>query len=242
MSLHRLVKRVVPERFKEALKRDLGVPSMERSLLALRTNGFSPRVVIDIGAYKGEWTAFCKGLWAHSSVLMLEGNPQRAAALQEISRRWDKVTAEHALLGPAPQSAVNFYEQESASSVLPEAAKQNQPFTTLPMRTLDDVTEGTIFRKPDFIKLDVQGYELDILQGGRRTLQSAEVVLTEVNFIAIYQGAPLLRDVIEFFASEGFRTYDIATLYRRPLDQALWQADLIFVRHNSSLVSSLRFE
>lgn len=240
--MNRLVKRMVPARFKEALKKDLGVPSMERSLAALQANGFSPRVVIDIGAYKGEWTVFCKDLWPESSVLMLEGNPQRAAALQDMSKRWGGVSAEHALLGPAAQSAVPFYEQESASSVLPEAAKKNQPFTTLPMRTLDEVTAGTIFSKPDFLKLDVQGYELDILKGGRLTLQGAEVVLTEVNFIAIYQGAPLLRDVIEFFEGEGLRAYDIATLYRRPLDGALWQADLIFVRHNSPLVSSLRYE
>jgi FkbM family methyltransferase len=208
----------------------------------LRANGFTPRVAIDAGAYHGEWTDLCKEIWPQSSVLMLEGNPERAAVLKRSLSRWHGVSAEQVLLGPASEAAVPFYEQEAASSVLPETAKENQPFIMLPMRALDDVTAGTIFRKPDLIKLDVQGYELDSLKGGRLTLESAEVVLTEVNFIPIYDGAPLVREVMEFFADAGFRAYDIATFYRRPLDGALWQTDMFFVRYESPLIASVRYE
>ena len=72
--------------------------------------------------------------------------------------------------------------------------------------------------------------------------EPAEVVLTEVNFIPIYRDAPLLSDVVRFFAEAGFRAYDLATLYRRPLDGALWQTDIVFVRNASRLISSVQYE
>ena len=52
--------------------------------------------------------------------------------------------------------------------------------------------------KPEFIKLDVQGYELAVLDGGQRVLKSAEVVLMEVNLLEILEGAPLFHDVVSY--------------------------------------------
>jgi hypothetical protein len=137
---------------------------------------------------------------------------------------------------------VPFYEQESASSVLPESAKTGQPSTDLSMQTLDEAVSNTGFAAPDFVKVDVQGYELEVLKGGRKALQSAEAALLEVNLLEIYEGAPLLHEAICFMANEGFRAYDVCTLYRRPLDRALWQMDIIFARDGSPLVSSKRYE
>ncbi len=110
------------------------------------------------------------------------------------------------------------------------------------MRTLDAMTQGTRFREPDLIKLDVQGYELEILKGGRETLRSAQAVLMEVNLLPIYRGAPLLQEAVDFLGAAGFRAYDFSGMIRRPLDGALWQADVVFVRSNSPLVSSDRYQ
>jgi len=66
--------------------------------------------------------------------------------------------------------------------------------------------------------------------------------LLEVNLLEIYEGAPLLHEALCFMAAEGFRAYDVCTLYRRPLDHALWQMDMIFVRSDSSLVAFKRYE
>lgn len=242
MTLGRLVKGMVPSRWKEEIKNYFGVPSVGMSLRLLRANGFHPTVVIDVGAYRGDWAKLCNEIWPDASILMIEANPERAQQLQQMKARFPGTTAEQALLGGAPQPAVPFYEQESASSVLPEAAKEQQFSFSLPMRTLDEVTSTTRFQTPDLLKLDVQGYELEVLKGGERTLKSAEAVLLEVNFIEIYQGAPLLRDVVNHLGNAGFRAYDVANLYRRPLDKSLWQADMVFLRNGSTLVSSNRYQ
>ncbi len=111
MSLPKLASILIPDRFKEAVKESLGVPSIRRSLRLLRANGFHPRMAVDIGAYKGEWMALCKGIWPETAVLMIEADPERARALQALAIRWQGVTAQQALLGPSERDGVPFYEQ-----------------------------------------------------------------------------------------------------------------------------------
>ncbi len=57
---------------------------------------------------------------------------------------------------------------------------------------LDDIAEiGDI----DFIKIDVQGSELTVLQNAARVLSTAVLIQTEVEFVEIYKGQPMFADV-----------------------------------------------
>ena len=145
------------------------------------------------------------------------------------------------LLGPDVAGRVKFYEGDTASSVLPDANHDNSRFRMLPMTTLDDLQAQRGFPAPDFIKLDVQGYELEVLKGAVRALASAEAVQMEINLIPIYDGAPLAHDAVGYMAERGFRVYDIGDFFRRPYDKALWQMDVIFIRASSALVGSTRW-
>jgi FkbM family methyltransferase len=235
------VQTLLPAGAKQQIKERLGVPSVEWSLRNLRENGFLPTVMLDIGAYRGDWTLMAKRIWPEAAVLMIEADPARMPDLQAVAGSQPGVRAVQALLGAEAGTSVRFYDQESASSVLPETAKQGQHFVELPMRSLESLLD-TEFATPNLIKLDVQGYELEVLKGGRKALSSAEVVLTEVNLIEIYQGAPPLGDVIDFLRAANFTPYDVCTLYRRPLDRALWQMDMIFVRDGSALLASKAYQ
>jgi hypothetical protein len=109
------------------------------------------------------------------------------------------------------------------------------------MTTLDAVTRGTPFERADFLKLDVQGYELEVLKGAGQVLTSVEAVMMEVNLIAVYEGAPLADEAVAFMAARGFRVYDVCTFFRRPYDYALWQIDMVFVRATSPLMAYTRW-
>jgi hypothetical protein len=109
------------------------------------------------------------------------------------------------------------------------------------MTTLDAITRRTHFERPDFLKLDVQGYELEVLKGAEQVLDSVEAVMLEVNLIEVYQGSPPVHEVVAYMAARGFRVYDVCTFFRRPYDNALWQMDMIFVRATSPLMASTRW-
>jgi FkbM family methyltransferase len=106
-------------------------------------------------------------------------------------------------------------------------------------RRLDDVYD---LPSAHFIKLDVQGSELDILRNATRTLQSTLVVESEVEFVPLYKGQPLFGDIQSFLKTQGFLLHKLIDVAGRcfrpfqmpnnaylPLSQMLW-ADAVFVR------------
>ncbi len=75
---------------------------------------------------------------------------------------------------------------------------------------LDEVVDGPV----DFIKLDVQGGELDVLRGATNLLGDALAVHVEVEFIPIYASQPLFDDVFRFMVAAGYDMFDFPRLER----------------------------
>jgi len=96
-------------------------------------------------------------------------------------------------------------------------------------------TKNETFPHPFLLKLDVQGAELDVLLGAEEILQGAEYILLEVSFFPFFTGGPLFQDILSFMRSRGLVVYDIFDLQYRPLDNALSQADIVFVKEGGLL-------
>lgn len=102
--------------------------------------------------------------------------------------------------------------------------------------------------EPDWIKLDIQGGELQALAHGTRCLSHAVVVEVEVEFVPLYRGQPLFGDVQRFMAQHGFWLHRLENLQGRcyrpfavddpaaGLSQPLW-CDAVFVRDPSRLTN-----
>jgi hypothetical protein len=107
--------------------------------------------------------------------------------------------------------------------------------------TLDELILQMHLPWPDFLKLDLQGAELEALQGAARCLSSAKAVLLEISFLAIMEASPLLADTLLFMKERGFLCYDIFALWHRPLDDAMAQGDFLFVPERSPLLADKRW-
>lgn len=225
------------QRIRRWLVARLDVPDMQMALARLKSLGFTPRGVIDVGASRGDFTRLCLNLWPDAAVTCIEPLMEHQSVLQALAQQYSRVTVHPPLLlGATPQEAVTFHEADTASSVLPEHIAQNHPTRRVPMTTLDVLYDQGILPVPDLLKLDVQGYELAVLQGAtQHVLPRAQVIVAEVNLLDIHQDVPLLHHVVGWLADRGFVTYDVCGLCRRPLDRALWQVDLIFLPFTSHL-------
>ncbi|HTE02434.1 MAG TPA: FkbM family methyltransferase [Mucilaginibacter sp.] len=233
-------KRLVPESLKKILRDRLGVPSQEGSLKRIRQLGYNPTHCLDIGAYEGNWAVEFKQVFPESAILMIEGQREKEPYLIKTKEKYSNVDYIIALLG-ARETSVIFNKYETASSVLAEHNETGAKTEIRQLSTLDSITSGTIFKESGFIKIDTQGYELEILKGGEKTLSTAEFVLLEVSFLDIYKNCPLAADVILFMQQRGFILYDICTLMKRPLDGMLYQADFLFIQENSQLRNDKRW-
>jgi FkbM family methyltransferase len=106
-------------------------------------------------------------------------------------------------------------------------------------RRLDDLPDvGDI----DFVKIDVQGAELAVFQGGEKVLRNATLVQTEVEFVELYENQPLFADVdcllrsygYQFHTFNGFGGRTFKPLIsngniNQPRRQVLW-SDAIYVK------------
>ena len=241
MSLvFKIIHAFIPQSFIKKLKIKYNVPDMEWSIRNLFNNGFRPKTVLDIGAFEGEWTLMCSTIFNDAKFIMFEAQESKTEKFNMLKS--NKVDYHIGLLGPELNEKSKFYVNETVSSALPETAKDLQDYIEIPMYTVDEVLKMKGVEKADFIKLDVQGFELEVLKGASIALETAEVVLMEVSLIEINKGAPLIHEVMQFMVSRGFVCYDICSIVRRPLDKALWQTDLIFVNSTSPLVSSKKYQ
>jgi hypothetical protein len=87
-----------------------------------------------------------------------------------------------------------------------------------------------------FLKLDLQGWELEALKGAERLHDKIEVILTEASFfIQAYE--PSIETLFRYLDECGFALYDVASLAARRRDNRAHQADFVFVRRNSPLLA-----
>ena len=212
-----------------------GFPSVEGALLSLQARGFAPRFAVDVGAYHGEWTLMWKRIFPDCAVRMVEAQPGKEPRLRDVVERLGpSVDYRIALLGPESGRAVTFVEMESGSSVLEERSAYERHETTRRTEALDDLLADET-RAVDFLKLDVQGYELEVLRGATVRLAQAKAVILETSLVPINRGCPLLAEVVSFMDGHGFRIADFCSQIRRK-DGVLWQTDLLFLRAGSELI------
>ena len=223
------------ERCSDGAKFRLGFPTVG-GLLAHLAPCFRPGTIVDIGAYVGEWSLRAGAIFHEARFVMIDGNPENETALQDARRSLGN-RAEYviALLGPDTRDEVVFYQMASGSSLLPEMTTVARRELSLPMRTLDTVCADHVGDSPFLLKLDVQGFELELLKGGPKTLERAEVVILETSVLPYNDGAPSFTDVVLFMEQSGFAVYDFCGQFRRQTDQTLFQTDVVFVRHDSDL-------
>ncbi len=228
-------------RLRRAVKRRAGVPSIPAALDRLRARGLSPALIFDVGAYEGEFARECLARWP-ATVACFEVLDRPVEHLRTLAASEPRVRLHQTLLGGEVRAEVPFRELETASSVLAEHAGSGAPVRARPMTTVDEVVERSFGgTAPDLLKLDVQGYELEVLKGAERSLPRMQALLTEVNLLDIHVGVPLLADLVGWLAQRGWVAYDVCALTRRPLDSALWQVDMVFVPADSHLRADKRW-
>ena len=103
------------------------------------------------------------------------------------------------------------------------------------MRVLDELMADQIVPRPDFLKLDVQGYELEVLKGGERSIRDLRPCCWRSPSFRSWTGMPLAANVVQFLERRGFLWFDVMGIFRRPQDDALMQMDVLFLRSGHPL-------
>ncbi|MGI9499530.1 MAG: FkbM family methyltransferase [Geminicoccaceae bacterium] len=195
-------------------------------------------MVVDIGANRGQFTLLMAGLRPEATILAFEPLIQPYRKLLEVASAFSRVRAMNTAIGSMRGSLpMNVAKRDDSSSLLPIGELQE---TIFPQTGHDRVVEvrvaplgdflGSIpIRRPSLLKIDVQGYELEVLKGAKDCLDLFDVVYVEASFLELYRGQPLAEDVIDTLGADGFRLASIHNL-SRTRDGRPVQADFLFER------------
>jgi FkbM family methyltransferase len=204
------------------------------SLGRVRHLGFRPRTMFDVGVAIG--TKGYYGVFEDVRYVLIEPLEESAPFLNEIVETYPGSIAIQAAAGAeAGEADFMVSPKLSGSSLLlkPKGATVRRT----PVVTIDGVVQEHGLEGPFVIKLDVQGYELEVLKGAVKTLEQTEILITEASLWADRKGRGMVKfaELISWLDAHGFVLYDISSLSRRSLDGAMTELDLVFCAADSSI-------
>ncbi|HEY1734552.1 MAG TPA: FkbM family methyltransferase [Acidimicrobiales bacterium] len=179
-------------------------------------------VVFDVGAHHGEYGVWLRRNGYRGWIASFEPVAANIAALRRRSAgdgRW--LIFPTALGAAGGRAEINVARNSVFSSFLGVTAYATDTFGTEPevaaiesveVATLDDVAGGVLDRvaldestQPRaYLKLDTQGWDLEVLKGGNRTLGRTSALQTEVSCQPVYREMPTMATSIETLRAHGF--------------------------------------
>jgi len=212
--------------------------SWQRSLGALKSQGFAPVTVFDVGVGFGTFGLY--QLFPGAFYHLIEPTPESQPHLQRIARSLSCQIHPLALGDRDGEARFEIRADIQGSTLMEEVGERDYlRFETVPMQRFD-----TLFPRvegPALCKIDVQGAEMMVLRGMTGRLAELDAVIVETSTIATVKGGAEVAEVVGFMREHGFVVADVIGLKRRPLDDATAQLDLLFVAERSPLRADRRW-
>ena len=218
---------------------ELQAPHLDTlELLDLVQRRFAPRVIYDIGANAGTWTLLARTICPQAEVHAFEPLEALHTAYHARAASVGRATLHGIALGPATADRTMYVHHfADASSFIPLAPAEASKWPghlreerVVHVHALDEYAASHGLPPADLLKLDVQGFELEVLKGAPSTLANASAVISEVSFREIYSGQPQFGDVAAVLATHGFkvRAFGFGIAPGVVIDQA----DVLFTRES----------
>lgn len=221
------------------------VADMTTILEDLKARGLECSSIMDVGANCGNWSRIAAKVFPLAKFILIE-------PLAELQKQLESFCEEHpgsrlVLAGAGSKSGelpLKVMPNISASSLIlnEEFEQARGELRPTQIVTIDSLISSGV-PIPALVKLDIQGYELEALKGASLLFGTTDVFILEVSFFPFRSPKRvILHDVVRFMLERDYVCYDFAGFLRRPLDGALAQADVVFVKRDGFLRSSSRWE
>lgn len=199
-------------------------------LQEIQQRGLQIKTVYDIGANSGAWsTAMKQSVLRDSYFYLFEGNPQQKDNLDRTGLPYYIGI----LSNPGRESVEYYAANTTGDSYYKENTGHydNQDSQTMPCMTLESLVQTAEMPVPNFIKIDTQGSELDILKGAETILGQVDLIYIECPIIRYNIGAPNIQEYLDYMRSQNFIPMDLLEIHTS--EQTLLQVDIMFINKNT---------
>jgi FkbM family methyltransferase len=226
----------------------LAVPAYRRALVSQRVAATvehegqpfadSYGTVIDVGSNRGQFAVFARRRWPDARLLCFEPLPgPRDVLTQMADDLGNAAVLPYALGNESGEQRMHVARSDDSSSLLLATRRQVEAFPdtvevdelVVDVRRLDDLIEVDDLSHPILVKIDVQGAELDVLNGAVGLLEVVRDILVECSLAELYAGQPLIDETILFAREQGFYVIGVSPPSLAP-DSTPLQCDVLFSR------------
>jgi FkbM family methyltransferase len=197
--------------------------------------------VLDVGANRGQFGAELREAGFEGHIVSFEPVPEAFERLERTARRDPRWTAlPYALGRENGVTAINVVPGTLSSVLEPSAfgarryARLREPQTReVPVRrldaVLDDVLAGVPAPRP-YLKLDTQGYDLEVFAGLGERVSDIVAMQSEVALLRIYRGMPRLPEALSAYEAAGFHVTGLFPVSRESRTARVLEFDCVMVR------------
>jgi FkbM family methyltransferase len=195
--------------------------------------------VWDVGAHVGQYAAQLNAHGYRGQIVSIEPGPAAFARLRDRARQRSGWTAlELAVAGSSGERTLHVSANGQSSSLLPiqrrhlEASPSSRYVAShrVATTTLDLLREQLRPPTPFFVKLDLQGGELDALRGASTVLDGTLACEVELSLTELYEGGSVWEEVVDRLGHDGFIICDFERVFFDPSTRDLLQINALFHR------------
>jgi FkbM family methyltransferase len=199
------------------------------------------RTVVDVGANRGQFTLFALHAFPAARIISFEPLGAPVARFRRLFAGERRVTLHHVALAPVSgHTVMHVSGHDDSSSLLPITDRQEQLFRgtgevgieTVQTGPLREFLQADAIAEPALLKLDVQGYELEVLSASVDLLSRFTHICAEGSYVELYQGQVLADELVSWLRDHGF---DMVLQYGNVTDERgrTVQVDMLFERRAS---------
>lgn len=203
----------------------------------IKNFGFAPTHIVDVGANRGSWTRNALQYFPDAHYSMFEPQAYLSASFSDLLKN-PKIKFYAKGAGPCSGmmdlTTSDRDDSFSFSFSKEEAQARGRTQVKAPVVALDEFLPTLSLPQPDLVKIDAEGWDLEVLKGAENTIGNAQVVLMEAAVMSKAFTNSVAKTT-QAMADRGFCVFDITDLNRTQKHNALWLIELAFVKTGGAL-------
>lgn len=211
---------------------------LSRFFNIIKTEGFEPTIIYDIGANKGYWTQECLRYFPHATYYLFEPQEGLKEHIELATKGYENVQLFSVGLGSANDEVYfTMHDRDDSCSFRfseEEAKSRGLHQIKLPIFRLDSFVKEHGLKAPSILKIDAEGLDLEVIEGAGELLSEVEIIMVEVSIMTNRIENTALR-VMQVLDSKGFKIFEITDMNRPFPNQVLWLCEFVFIKKEGIL-------